>query len=108
MGDRHTPAFTSYIVGSVTSGASFTKDDPHDGPTVGNIYWTGALEVGESVMITFQVMVDKSAPGGSTITNTGLLYVGEGLSSVVRAESPTTVIPTTWVFIPYMFGGALY
>lgn len=103
----HTPAFTSYVVGSVTGGASFTRDDPHPGPSIGNIYWIGWLEVGESVTITFQVMVDQSAPGGSTITNIALLYVGEGLSSVVRAEATATVIPTNWVFIPYVFGGLL-
>lgn len=64
------PAWTTYVTGSVTGGATFVQDAPPANPGVGRIAWNGPLPVGSSRTIGFRVGILDTAPPGAAIVNT--------------------------------------
>ena len=64
------PISITYVSGSLTAtGGSF-------GQASGVITWTGSIEAGGTVTITFEAMVNPTVPAGSLITNSAVISGG--------------------------------
>ena len=98
----HTPAWTVYVAGSITGGATFVRDNPHDGPAVGNIVWSGMIDGGSSMVFTFLVQVLDSAPFYTDITNSAEFTTWEGTFTL----SATTQVTGYRYYLP-LIGKAL-
>jgi len=85
------PAMTAYVVDSATNGLTYV--DPGN-----RVEWAGTIADGETVTLTYVVVVDEAALG-ETITNTATVTVGE-----TEYEAEVSFVVSNYVlFLPISF-----
>lgn len=94
------PAGCSLVLGSITGGAQFVRDNDQEGNAdTGQIVWRGdiggmPLQMPDAV-ITYQLEVNEGAPAGRTIVSTGLVkVVGAGAAGYTPKKEAYTLAET--------------
>jgi len=91
------PEYTTYIPNSLSvSGGGVATEDG------GVITWTGPIDIGSSVTITYGVTVN-ARPAGFTITNRGTVYDDYGNPLELTAY---TLVPRYKYYLPLFFRGS--
>jgi uncharacterized repeat protein (TIGR01451 family) len=89
------PADLTYDTNSlnVTGGGLYGEDN-------GVITWTGSVNNGTQVVISFDAMLDGSLDGGDVVTNTAVISSSEG---IIDRSAVTTIITDSYSFFPIIY-----